>query len=210
EPNVICVLPGELPAEIVVGAHFDHADLGEGVVDNWSGASLLPDLLESLKAIPRRHTFVFVGFTAEERGLRGSEYYAQHLTPEQLKGIEAMINIDSVGMTPTKVWVSHSDPRLVTLLGHVAKEMKLPVSGVNVENVGSADSESFAKRHVPVITFHSVTQEKLRVLHSAQDNMRAISLPDYYATYKLVAAYLAACDVLLPIPPPPASGKASR
>ena len=42
-PNVICVLPGETPQVIVVGAHTDKVDsFGDGVVDNWSGASLLP------------------------------------------------------------------------------------------------------------------------------------------------------------------------
>src|ERR1700757_2495149 len=68
-PNVICLLPGETEETIVVGAHTDHVEgSGDGVVDNWTGASLLPSLLYSLSAHPRRHTFVFVGFTAEEEG----------------------------------------------------------------------------------------------------------------------------------------------
>jgi hypothetical protein len=207
EPNVICFLPGELPAQIVVGAHFDHVDVGQGVVDNWSGAALLADLLESISMVPRRHTFVFVGFTAEERGLVGSQFYVKHLTPEQLKTIDAMVNIDSVGMTTTRVWVHHSDPKLVALIFQVAASMKLPVEGVNVENVGSADSESFARHKVPAITVHSATQENFKILHSRADDMRAISLHDYYDTYKLLTAYLAACDVVLsPAAAPAASG----
>ena len=74
EPNVICTVPGETDSEIVVGAHFDHVKHGRGVIDNWSGASLLASLLESVRAAPRQHTFVFVGFTAEERGLLESAY----------------------------------------------------------------------------------------------------------------------------------------
>jgi len=39
-PNVICTLPGFGPARpILVGAHYDHISDGDGVVDNWSGAS---------------------------------------------------------------------------------------------------------------------------------------------------------------------------
>ena len=42
-PNVICVLPGETEEAIVVGAHTDKvASFGDGVVDNWTGAVLLP------------------------------------------------------------------------------------------------------------------------------------------------------------------------
>src|SRR5260370_34465122 len=50
-PNVICVLPGETQEVIVIGAHTDHVDsFGAGVVDNWTGAALLPTLLYSLSA----------------------------------------------------------------------------------------------------------------------------------------------------------------
>lgn len=41
-PNVICVQPGSSDKVIIAGAHFDHVSAGDGVVDNWSGASLLP------------------------------------------------------------------------------------------------------------------------------------------------------------------------
>src|SRR5450755_3808295 len=82
-PNAICVLPGETQEVIVVGAHTDKVmRVGDGVVDNWSGASLLPNLLFSLSGVKRHHAFVLIGFTAEERGMVGSEYYVDHLTPE--------------------------------------------------------------------------------------------------------------------------------
>ena len=35
------------------------------------------------------------------------------------------------------------------------------------------------------------------MLHSTRDNLQAISLNDYYDTYRLVMTYLAALDVLL-------------
>lgn len=67
-PNVICLLPGSSDKVIIVAAHFDRASEGDGVVDNWSGASLLPSLYEALKNEPRRHTYIFIGFTDEEQG----------------------------------------------------------------------------------------------------------------------------------------------
>jgi hypothetical protein len=51
-PNVICILPGETDRIILVGAHTDHVEVGDGVVDNRSGASLLPSLFHSLSAKP--------------------------------------------------------------------------------------------------------------------------------------------------------------
>lgn len=74
-PNVICKLTGSTDKTIIVGAHFDHVAAGDGVADNWSGASLLPSLYEALKVKPRKHTYIFIGFSDEERGEIGSRFY---------------------------------------------------------------------------------------------------------------------------------------
>ena len=206
-PNVICILPGNTPkgeAEqiIVVGAHTDHVDdFGDGVVDNWSGAALLPSLLYSLSGQPRRHTFVFVGFSAEEKRLLGSKYYAEHLTTEERARIDGMVNFDSLGLGPTEVWASHADKVLLDPLAAVAAESRLPVSVMNVENLGTADSESFAPYHIPRVTLHSLTQETWPILHSPRDKLAAIKMDDYYDSYRLIAEYLAYLDsVLKPAP----------
>ncbi len=59
-PNLICVLPGNSENSVIVGAHFDHVDAGAGVVDNWSGSSLLSSLYEAVKGtgdVPHVHLF---------------------------------------------------------------------------------------------------------------------------------------------------------
>jgi hypothetical protein len=194
-PNVICVLPGETEETIVVGAHTDHVEgSGDGVADNWTGASLLPSLLYSLMAQPRRHTFVFVGFTAEEEGLVGSSFYADHLTSEQRARVQAMVNLDSLGLGPTEVWQSHADRALLDALASVAAAAKLSVSSMNVEKLGTADSESFARYHIPRITLHSVTPENWQILHSPRDQLDAIKMSDYYDSYLLIAQYLVYLD----------------
>jgi hypothetical protein len=71
-PNIICTLTGTEDARVIVGAHYDKVENGHGVVDNWSGASLLPSLFQGLNSQARRLTFVFIGFTDEEKGLVGS------------------------------------------------------------------------------------------------------------------------------------------
>jgi hypothetical protein len=45
EPNIICAVAGESQQGILVGTHFDSAG-GDGVIDNRTGAVLLPSLSE--------------------------------------------------------------------------------------------------------------------------------------------------------------------
>jgi hypothetical protein len=193
-PNVICVFPGQTDDVILVGAHFDHVKEGDGVVDNWSGASLLPSFMVTLKTEPRHHTFVLVSFTGEEAGLVGSEFYAKHLSAEERSHIKAMINLDTLGLGPTEVWATHSDPMLSGSLNGVAHAMKVPLTAMNVDNVGSTDSESFAPYKIPHMTVHSVTPKTWSILHSRQDQFSAIHLDDYYSTYRLLSAYLVNLD----------------
>jgi hypothetical protein len=197
-PNVICVLPGETQEVIVVGAHTDKVDrAGDGVVDNWTGATLLPALLYSLSGQPRHHTLIFIGFSGEEKGLVGSRYYVDHLSEEQRARIEGMVNFDSLGLGPTEVWASHADRALLNGLESVATASKLPMTLMNVPKGANADSESFAPYHIPRITLHSVTSDTWSILHSRYDNLAAIKMNDYYDSYKLIAEYLAYLDETL-------------
>jgi Iap family predicted aminopeptidase len=192
-PNVICTLAGTGPAVIIVGAHFDHVRAGQGIVDNWSGASLLPALYGGLHNAPRKHGFVFIGFTDEERGLVGSRYYAAHLTAQQRARIRAMVNLDSLGLGPTKVFLSHSDRTLFEKFDLVARGMKLPAEVLNVRGADE-DSESFRKLGIPTLMLHSVTPPLWRVLHSPRDTLAAIDMASYYESYRLLGAYLAYLD----------------
>jgi hypothetical protein len=207
-PNVICVLPGETQATIVVGAHTDKVNIGDGVVDNWTGAVLLPGLLFSLRAHSRRHTMIFVGFSAEEQGLLGSKYYVNHLPHDERARIDGMVNFDSLGLGPTKVWASHADQPLLDDLRATARSTHLPLATENVDTIGaSADSESFANDHIPRITLHSVTDETWSLLHSPSDTLAAIRMNDYYDSYELIALYLAYLDDALKAPTPASSEK---
>ena len=192
-PNVICTLPGTRKFVFIVSAHFDHVRKGQGVIDNWSGASMLPNLLESLRHEPRRHTFVFIGFSSEEKGLVGSKYYVRHLTPEQAARIHAEVNLDTLALGPTKIWLRHSDRRLTAELYAVARSNHLPLTDFDPGDAED-DSEPFIRRKIPTLMIHSVTNETWHVLHSADDNVHAVKFSDYYDTYRLLADFLATID----------------
>lgn len=203
-PNVVCLLPGSSDKVIIVGAHFDHVPEGDGVVDNWSGASLLPSLYQAAKIEPRKHTYIFIGFTDEEKGEVGSHFYARQMTKAQVAATHAMVNMDTLGLAPTEVWASHSDKNLIGALVYIAKQLNTTVTGANVDQIGSTDSVQFSERKIPSITIHSLTQEtwNARILHTSKDKLSAMRLDDYYQTYKLLSAYLVFLDQVLGIPAP--------
>lgn len=192
EPNVICVLPGENEATIIVGAHFDNIGAGHGVIDDWSGAVLLPTLYESLKVLPRNHTFIFVAFTAEEAGLKGSGYYARKMSRDDIAQTRALINLDCLGLGPTAVLKSFTNKVLIDSMISVATAAKLPLRITTYQN-SRWDADSFSSK-IPKITLHSFNRRTVDISNTFNDNLDKVSWDDYYQSYLLVAMYLAYID----------------
>ena len=89
--NVLAKLPGtkRVGDVILYGAHWDHLGIGgadltgdtiyNGAADNASGIGGLLELARMYASQPRtQRTVVFAAWTAEEKGLLGSDYYANH------------------------------------------------------------------------------------------------------------------------------------
>ena len=182
DPNLICVLPGQTDAKIIVGGHFDFVDRGRGVVDNWSGCSLLPSLYQSLKTFPRSIRSSSSLSPTKRREWLGRRFMCRQMSKQEIQGIRAMVNMDSLGTNPTKVELDRGDKRLANALLTVARSMQLPLSAVNVHQVGRSDSDSFQDRHVPTVMIHSITNETWPILHSPRDQMAAMHLSEYYDT----------------------------
>jgi hypothetical protein len=129
------------------------------------------------------------------------------MTREQVAATDAMVNMDTLGLAPTEVWASHSDKRLTSALAYIAGQLNLPLTGANVDQIGSTDSEQFDERKIPRITIHSLTQESLngRILHTSKDKLSAMRLDDYYQTYRLLTAYLTYLDQIASDPTRPPS-----
>jgi hypothetical protein len=197
-PNVICTLPGKGSGAIVVGAHTDSTGGGQGIIDNWSGAALLASLYETLAKAPRKRTFVFVGFTAEEKGLLGSRGFVKALSEDDRRSLRAAIVMDCLGLTPVKFWPNGSDAKLWNAWARLAVAMDHTPDGVNMEQVGLADSVSFKEAGLPVICLHSVTQETLSIINGQEDTVKAMKMDDYWQAYRVVSGYLVYLDSALP------------
>jgi Zn-dependent M28 family amino/carboxypeptidase len=195
--NVICTLAGESASTIVVGAHFDFARVGQGIVDDWSGTSLLSSLYEALKGTPRKHTFRFVAFAAEEEGLVGSRRFVKELSKEQRSDIRAFVNLECLGTGSLKVWFTRSTPALVQLFAQVSTSVGVQPAAMNVDYVGDDDTRSFKDAKIPVISLHSISQETFPILHSKKDTIAAVSPQELYTAYRTLAFYLALLDARL-------------
>src|SRR4051812_32456956 len=74
--NVIVTLPSRGPRTILIGAHYDRVQVGQGAVDNAGSCAALLELMTAFKASPLgRYTATFVFFDREENGLAGSRAY---------------------------------------------------------------------------------------------------------------------------------------
>ena len=94
--NVIATKTGSSAQEIIVGAHYDSADMGLGADDNATGVAVMLEAAELVKNISTPYTIRFIAFGAEEPGLLGSYAYRDQMSQADFENTIAMINLDSV------------------------------------------------------------------------------------------------------------------
>ena len=108
--NVIARLPGSDPKlkdqAVVYTAHYDHLgivpgmpgdNIYNGAQDNATGCGILLEIARVFAAAPQppRRSIYFASVTAEEQGLRGSQFLGQH-PPVPAKEISLDLNYDDV------------------------------------------------------------------------------------------------------------------
>ncbi|MCQ2277851.1 MAG: M28 family peptidase [Bacteroidales bacterium] len=111
--NVCGLIPGEVDTMIVLTAHYDHlGTMGDGYKymegaeikhegditffgahDNASGVAAVLDLARLASKEKPHYTLVFMFFSGEEAGLKGSTYAAQHPLVDFNK-VKFLLNID--------------------------------------------------------------------------------------------------------------------
>ena len=169
--NVVARLPGQVrPDEVVLyGAHWDANgkgapdasgdDIRNGAVDNATGTA---ELLEVAHAFAskgaQRRTLVFVAYTAEEKGLVGSDFYAAHPT-DPLEKTAAVINLDPhvmLGRARNMELVGPGQTDLEDDLATAAHEEGLRIDPEPFPEAGwyfRSDHYSFSRRGVPSLSF---------------------------------------------------------
>ncbi len=104
QANVVATITGTVnpSCELIIGGHHDsqssNVNAAPGADDNASGTAAALEMARVLVATNYRpaYTLRFMGFAAEEAGLRGSASYAQRARAAN-RDIRAMLNYDMIG-----------------------------------------------------------------------------------------------------------------
>ncbi|MDI1319416.1 MAG: M28 family peptidase [bacterium] len=167
--NLRLVFPGRSPERVIVGAHFDSWDLGQGALDNGLGTAQLFALAQWLRGRELARTVELVWFNGEEQGLWGSRHAATALgaTP-----VVAMINLDMVGV-PIAV-NALGDESLVPALERwnaARGDRRLPKGVENINWFGS-DHTPYQLAGVRAVTFNApIPRESVRYYHDFADTI---------------------------------------
>ncbi len=169
--NLITSLPGSSGEKIVLGAHFDSWDLGQGAMDNGLGVAQVYEVARLLKKYSNQnlHTVDLVWFDAEELGLWGSRHYA---ATSPLDEIRAMVNLDMVG-NPIAVNAMGFD-KLVPFLEEFSNELGSWSFERKVESKAwlGGDHHPFILQGVPSITLNApINSEDVRYYHDFADTV---------------------------------------
>ncbi|WP_157217698.1 M28 family metallopeptidase [Flavisphingomonas formosensis] len=166
--NVVGILPGKTrPDEVVIySAHWDHLghcepvngdDICNGALDNASGVAGLVALAEAqAKAGPTARSQVFLAVTAEEAGLLGSQYYAEHPIFPLARTVGG-VNMDGLnvkGRTRDIVVVGPGKSELEESLKRWAATQHRTIMPEPTPEKGfyyRSDHFSFAKKGVPML-----------------------------------------------------------
>jgi Zn-dependent M28 family amino/carboxypeptidase len=176
--NVLAKVEGSDAARkdeaIVYTAHWDHLGVGfevdgdkiyNGAADNATGCGVLLELARAFAALDRKpgRTVIFAAVGAEEGGLRGSEYYAQH--PAVPAGRTALnLNYDGLlplGRAQSVALLGYERTSVKQLVDEVARELGLEIEPDSHPEQGfyyRSDHFSLAKAGIPAFSLKQGTR----------------------------------------------------
>jgi len=202
--NVVAVIDGTDPQlreeYVMLSAHYDHLGIGKpnakgdsiynGARDNAVGTAALIQAANYFGENPPKRSILLCAWTAEEKGLLGSSYFADN-PPLPLKQVIFNLNIDNAG---------YNDTSLVTVIGlgrssadhHIseaAEAYQLKAIGDPAPEQGlydRSDNVNFAKKGIPAPTFSlgftAFDEEVGKHYHQASDQVDNFDL-DYALKY---------------------------
>jgi Zn-dependent M28 family amino/carboxypeptidase len=168
--NIYCYIDNKAKTTILIGAHYDHLGMGEGISrsynkkgihngadDNASGVALLLGLAKKFKTWEnKKYNYLFVSYSAHEIGLFGSAAFSK-FAKENFKPIALALNFDMVGRLDNdrkvmNVYGSH------TLTNTQSQTMNLVAFDGNLmtnfsDKIYECDLKTFAEDCVPCLTF---------------------------------------------------------
>ena len=181
-PNVVGILDGSDPAlkdeYVVFSGHMDHVGVGtpdengdsifNGADDDASGTAAVMEVAEAMAALgtPPSRSMMFVLVSGEEKGLWGSEWFADHPSVP-IEQLVANLNTDMVGRnwpdTIVAIGKEHSDlgESMNRVNGDHPELRMTAIDDIWPEErfYFRSDHFNFARKGVPVLFFFNGTHD---------------------------------------------------
>lgn len=177
--NVVAELRGrEKPEEIIVlGAHLDSWDVGQGAHDDGAGCVIMMQALTVLRELglqPRR-TIRVVLYTNEENGIRGALAYPQQ-HKDELANHVAAIESDSGSFAPVGFSVTGSDKTLAQMRDLAS--LLAPLNATSIEKgFGGVDIMTLIPAGVPQLGLRVEASRYFDYHHTEADTLDKVD-PD--------------------------------
>ena len=200
--NIIAELPGKQTDTILLGAHYDTANLSApGAVDNASGVGVLLELARMLGQTQHQETYQIVFFGAEESGLVGSSYYTAQ---SDLSAIQWMLNLDMVG-TPLEIDIAgkkSAPPELVRQIVQVARSEGIPfhvsrdfmvMTREGVQG-GNSDFSPFLDQGIPALGL-GISGRAGGYFHRPEDQIEQVTLQKLESIGQLIPKLISTVQI---------------
>lgn len=179
---------------IFITAHYDHlGQIGDsyfpGANDNASGVAFMLAMAKYYSTKKPKFTTVFVAFSGEEAGLRGSKYFVEHSTIP-LKNIKYLFNFDMVGTGEEGIQIVNSSK--------FAKEYK-KLSEINIkysllktikERGESCNSDHCPFYQLGIPSFFTYTLGGASYYHDILDKEETLSLAEFKDVLSLFTKFI--------------------
>ncbi len=197
--NIVGRINNKAEKTIIIGAHYDHLGMGEfgsryfgepavhnGADDNASGVASMIELAGMLKKTNNTcYNYIFIAFSAEEKGLIGAQFYAN--SPEfDAENVLCMLNIDMLGR------IDSTNKTLMAIGSGSAEEWDTllsitPSTYIKVKPSdrisGGSDHFPFYQKETPVLFFFSGMHEDY---HKPTDDIEFLNFAGLYAGTKFI------------------------
>jgi Zn-dependent M28 family amino/carboxypeptidase len=194
--NVIGYINNQAKKTVIIGAHYDHLGLGgegslytggaavhNGADDNASGVGIMLQLAEKLKDSIAGSNYLFIGFSGEEMGLLGSNYFCKNPTID-FDFANYMINMDMVGRLRKDKTLSVTGTGTAPIWNQVLNSTNPGFKLVLGESgMGPSDHTSFYLQDIPALHFFTGQHEDY---HKPSDDAEKLN----YEGMKMIGDYI--------------------
>jgi carboxypeptidase Q len=164
---------------VVLGAHLDSWDLGQGTTDNGTGSAVVLEAARMLvkSGIKPRRTIRFVLFTGEEQGLYGSKAYVQQHKDELPRTSMCLVHDTGTGKV-TGLGLQRRAAVKPILETELASLKDLGMKDINLRAMNGSDHASFEEAGVPGFAVQQDMSEYRFTHHSQSDTLDKVHEAD--------------------------------